>query len=429
MSVLVVLPPLQARAAATEPRGGAVGLDERSDAVWKWALSEDGQRILSQGEAPPALWPRADELVVALPPQTLGWAHVDVPKVASSRLRMALAGLLEDTLLEDTGELHFALPPQARPGRRVAVAVMHRRLLQQALQMAAVSGRPIDRVTPVFAPVMGSDAQAGTAAWAHFQPSGLPGEGECQLVWSDPQGVVCLPLQGEGARALATPAAERPAMWSTTPATAALAEAWAGRPVPVLAEAQPWLQAAQSGWELRQFDLAPRHRGLQGARDLWRQVMGPAWRPARLGLIALVLVNVAGLQVWAWQEQRAVQTVREAQVALLKSTHPQVRTVLDAPVQMARETDRLREAAGQPGEADLEAALAAAAAAWPNGQPPPQGLRYERGQLTLSAPGFNPTQVAELTERLRPLGWSVEASGPRLLMTRRSPAAPRKPTP
>jgi len=415
MSVLVVLTPAPARAADTSARAtGASGL---GDAAWPWALCDDSPQIVSQGASPPALWPRADSQVMVVPAQALAWIPVDLPKVPVGRLPAALAGLLEEALLEEADELHVALPPQAKPGRPATVAVMPRSHLQQVVQAAEAAGREIDRVVPAFAPCR--------PPRGHFRQVDLDGQGTCQLVWADERSVAGLPLQGDGARALVQQASEQ-ATWSSTPAAAAAAEAWAGRPLPVVPEAQTWLDAAGSGWELRQFDLAPRHRGLRWGRDAWRRFRGPDWRPVRLGVAALVAVNVLGLHLWSWQQQQAVQARKQAQVALLKATHPQVRVVLDAPLQMQREADRLRVAAGQPGEADLEAALSAAAAAWPAGLGPPQALRYERGQLTLSAASFSPGQLGAMAEKLQPLGWAVEGSGGRLSMTRRGDSAGKR---
>ncbi len=419
MSVLVVLTPAPPRAADLPAR--APGANGPADAAWKWALCDDSPQVVSQGESPPALWPRADSLVMVMPAQALAWIPVDLPKVPVGRLSAALAGLLEEALLEEPEQLHVALPPQAKPGRPATVAVMPRSHLEQALQAAEAAGREVDRVVPAFVPCH--------PPRGHFQQADLDSRGTCQLVWADEHSVAVLPLQGDGARALVQQASAQ-CTWSTTPAAAAAAEAWAGRPLPVVPEAQTWLDAAGSGWELRQFDLAPRHRGLRWGREAWRGFRGPTWRPVRLGLAALVAVNVLGLHLWSWQQQQAVQARKEAQVALLKATQPQVRVVLDAPLQMQREADRLRAAAGQPGEADLEAALSAAAAAWPAGLAPPQALRYERGQLTLSVAGLNPAQVGAMGERLQPLGWVVDGSGGRLSMTRRSAAAGgRSPTP
>jgi general secretion pathway protein L len=124
------------------------------------------------------------------------------------------------------------------------------------------------------------------------------------------------------------------------------------------------------------------------------------------------------LNAWAWQQQRAIAERQQAQQALLRSAHPQVRVVLDAPLQMQRETAVLRARAGQVGEADLEAALAAAAAAWPEGQPPAQGLRFETGRLVLTAAAWSEAQQRSFRERLRPQGWGVDFGAGRLTLTR-----------
>jgi general secretion pathway protein L len=430
MSVLVVLMPMPARAADSDVQGVGAAVPGRRDTPWRWALSDDGRQVTRQGEDPPALWPRADTLVALVPPQALSWASLDLPKVPAGRMRAALSGALEEGLLEEPEHLHFALPPQARPGRRCTIALLARAPLSAALQAAEAAGRDIDRVVPLFEP--------GPTPRAHFQQAAHDGPAATQLVWADEGGVATVPLEGDGARELVPPAsaqqAENPSAgpaitWTCTPAAAARAEAWSGRPVPVVPEWQPGLEAAGSAWELRQFDLAPGHRGLRQGRDAWRRFWSAPWRPLRLGLAAAVVVNVLGLHAWSWQQQHAVRAAQQAQVSLLQSTHPQIRVVLDAPLQMQRELDRLRQAAGQPGEADLEAALAAAAAAWPAGQAPPQALRYERGRLTLSAAGLDETQVSSMNERLQPLGWSVAAAGGALTLTRRNASAGRGGTP
>ena len=430
MSVLVVLMPMPARAADSDAQGVGTAVPGRRDTPWRWALSDDGRQLARQGEDPPALWPRADTLVALVPPQALSWASLDLPKVPAGRMRAALSGALEEGLLEEPEHLHFALPPQAKPGRRCTVALLARVPLTAALQAAQAAGRDIDRVVPLFEP--------GSTPRAHFQQAAHDGPAAAQLVWADEGGVAALPLEGDGARELlrplSTPQAPDPhagpaITWTCTPAAAARAEAWSGRAVPVVPEWQPWLEAAGSAWELRQFDLAPGHRGLRLGREAWRQFWSAPWRPLRLGLAAAVVVNVLGLHAWAWQQQQAVRAAQQAQVSLLQSTHPQIRVVLDAPLQMQRELDRLRQAAGQPGEADLEAALAAAAAAWPASQAAPQALRYERGRLTLSAAGMDGTQVSSMNERLQPLGWSVAAAGGALSLTRRNVSAGRGGTP
>jgi general secretion pathway protein L len=127
----------------------------------------------------------------------------------------------------------------------------------------------------------------------------------------------------------------------------------------------------------------------------------------RYGLIALALMHVAGLNLWAWYQQRQVEVKRAAMTQLLRVTHPQLRTVLDAPVQMQRETDALRAAAGKAGESDLEPLLGVAAAAWPEGQPALQTLRFDNGRLSFPAAGWSEPQIAQFRAQLASGGWDA----------------------
>ncbi len=114
----------------------------------------------------------------------------------------------------------------------------------------------------------------------------------------------------------------------------------------------------------------------------------------------------------------AIAQKQAAQASLLRATFPGVRAVLDAPLQMSRETDVLRAAAGRTGAGDLETLLGAAAAAWPEGQGPVQTLRFEPGRLTLSAAGWSEQQVAQFRDRLRPGGWNVDSAEGRVTLSR-----------
>jgi general secretion pathway protein L len=181
------------------------------------------------------------------------------------------------------------------------------------------------------------------------------------------------------------------------------------------------MQAAAGEWNLRQFDLAAQRRGHRALREkllpLWRS---PRWRPARIGLATLVLVQLVGANVWAWQQRHALAQRQQSMTALLQTTFPQVRAVIDAPVQMQKEIDLLRAAAGKPGDTDLEPLLAAAEVAWPSGRGPASALHYEPGRLTLTSPGWSPPEVDGFRSRLLPLGLDAEpsANGPSIVKAR-----------
>ncbi|MDH4053301.1 MAG: type II secretion system protein GspL, partial [Rubrivivax sp.] len=320
----------------------------------------------------------------------------------------------------DDEALHFALPPEAVAGRPVWVAVTHRPWLQDTLARLESGGGMVDRVVPAAVP--------GGPAHGHFTPAPGAGDAEAlQLVWTDADGATVFGLAGSLARtrAAAASAQSDPApRWTATPAAAAAAEAWLGQPVAVLGEAERALAAARGGWNLRQFDLAPRHRGATAVRHAWRGFFGPEWRPVRAGLLALAAVQLLGLNAWAWQERHALDGKRAAMVALFRSTYPKVPAVLDAPLQMARETEALRAAAGQPGDTDLETLLAVAAAGWQDAQGKVSSLQFEPGRLVLGVPGWSAADAEALRAQLQPAGWAVTLDGELLTIARAPGAAP-----
>ena len=410
MSMLVITLP---------PRPRANGTPAATE--FSHVLSPNGLAVARQGHGGLASLPRADTVVAVVSAMDIAWHRIDVPKAPPARLRAALGGLLEEQLLADDGEVHFALQPQARAGQPSWVATLDKAWLAAQLAVIEAGGLTVDRVVPALAPQVAPEL----AAAGHFFTPGAD-SADVWLALSDAQGARCLRLAGALARALApsTDSAAAPE-YTATPAAAAAAEHWLGAPVQVLTEAEGALAAARSPWNLRQFDLAPRHRGLRALRESIKHFAAPAWRPARWGLVALVGVQLIGLNLWAWHQQRSVNEKRLAQVALLQSTHPQVRAVLDAPLQMERETESLRSAAGKAGAGDLETLLAAAARAWPEGSPPADQLRYDNGRLTIGGAALNPATLQQLRSRLESTGWAVDTADGKLTLGRAPRAAPK----
>ncbi|MEO8279151.1 MAG: GspL/Epsl periplasmic domain-containing protein, partial [Ideonella sp.] len=138
------------------------------------------------------------------------------------------------------------------------------------------------------------------------------------------------------------------------------------------------------------------------------------WRPARIGLAVLVLVQLVGLNLWAGHQRAEVREKKAQMVSLLQTSFPQVTGVLDAPVQMRREVQTLRALAGIPGPADLEPLLFAAAAAWPAGKPPADTLRYEPGRLSLPAADWRPDEIERFNAQLQASGYSAVVADGRL---------------
>jgi general secretion pathway protein L len=400
MSVLVILLPARPRAAApwTPP------------ADYAFVLSADGQSVAQQGRAAARSLPRATSVHVLLPECDLAWQRVAVPRAPAAKLRAALGAVLEDDLLEDDEQLHLALEPGLVPGQTGWVAVTHKAWLVQVLADLAQAGVTVDRVQPTTAP---QAAQSPVRVHALPTPDH---DDDATVVWADAGGVLCARLSGGLARQRLASVDRSALISSAHPAAVAAMEHLLEAPVTVLAEAERALIASRSDWNLRQFDLATRHRGLVAVRDGLRQWQQPSWRPVRIGLALLLLVQVLGLNAWAWQLDRRVNDKRAEMNRLLQSTYPQVRSVLDAPLQMQRETELLRASAGQPGSGDLEPLLAATALAWPDARPPLQALQFEPGRLTLTPTDWDDAQHAAFADRLRSAGYSAERDGAQVVI-------------
>ncbi len=409
MSVLVILLPARPRTAA----GSGVVVD------YAYVISNDGgASVAQQGRAAAAQMPRADSICALLPEADVSWLRPVLPKAPAARLRAALGGLLEDELLSDDEDLHLALQPDASVGQPAWVAVTDRAWFAARLAELEAAGVAPQRVMPASWPAAATaDGTAGPVQ-AHVLPPASGDEGdEPTLVWSDDSGVQCLRLAGGLARHKRDSSDRAQLQVSAHPAAAAAAEQWNEGPVTVRGDAERALAALRSAWNLRQFEFAPRHRGLQALRLGLQQFARPEWRPLRWGLVALVLVQVAGLNLWAWHLNRSQDDKRQAQLRVLQTSHPQVRSVLDAPLQMRRETDALRTAAGRPGPGDLETLLSVAAAAWPQGLPPLQALRFEPGRLSLTPAGWDDAQHSTFEAQVRAAGYQAQREGAQLLLT------------
>jgi general secretion pathway protein L len=402
MTTLIVTPPTD----PTDP-----------NALWDYLLSPDGQvagehASVSLGQVPKRK-ASGDQVVALVPPARLSWHAVQLPAGslsqrlfqdrAAPRLRAILEGQLEDHLLDDPAQLHFALEPQARNDAPVWVAVCDRTWLRAALQALAQAGHVVSRIVPEFTPGEPALLQVVTAP----QESAA---GTAQLVAASAQGVSVWPLSSASLAALdwtpETPVLSEPAWVQQT-------QALLGQAVTLQASTERRVLALQSAWDLAQFDLLSSTQRRIWAR--WRDAVAtllqaPRWRPARLALLTVVVVNLLGLNAWAWREQAQLQAQAAAIRHVLTSSFPKVVVVVDAPVQMAREVAALQQASGALSPRDLESLLSAVGAATP-APAQPRTLDYAAGALRLQGLALNAEQLRLLSGQLQPLGYSANAVG------------------
>ena len=421
MSILVVLIPQRARLHAQSP-AGSDRAESRAGQEYDYVTSPDGLQVHRHGRAAASLLPSATSVVAVLADNDVSWHRIKLPKAPAARMRAALDGVLEEALLDDADAIHLAVAPQAVPGQTAWVAAVDRRWLREELAALEKANVFIDRVAPMSWP---DDPPIG-----HFAETVADANGPAQgvaLTWAHADGVVSLRLEGGLARALLPADIPATTRWSASPAAATAAERWVGARVNVLPASHRALQASRSLWNLRQFDLARRTRGARAVRDTLRQFFSPAWRPVRLGALALIFAQVAGLNLWAWHQRSALDAKRAAIASLVKATFPGVNEfdiARDVNAVVQRETTALRNLAGKPGDADLEPMLQAASSAWPSDRPPVESLRFEPGKLSLGASGWSAVQIEQFRSLLRPGGWNVESAEGRLILSRaKGPAA------
>ena len=381
---------------------------------YHYVLTPDGQTVGDSGWLALALLPTAGELVALVPVHKLSWQQVQLPKGSlgrgmfrdggPARLRAVLEGVLEDRVLDDTTDLHFALEPAASDEAPVWVAVCDRAWLKTAVEALEQAGRRVSRIVPEFAPDASRDV---------LHVLGTPGDAHCVAVKST--GVVVWPLSAAGLALLDWPEYQ-PVV--AEPAVVSQAEQLLQHAVTLQPGALRRVQAAQSAWDLAQFELL----NSSGARS-WKRVAdaalrlarAPRWRAARLALLALVVINLAGLNAWAWREQAALQTQRQNIREILTATFPQVRVVVDAPLQMGRELAALQRASGQASGRDLEAMLSAFGAQAP-ATAVPDALDFAAGELRLKGLKLSADEVSALSQRLKPQGYVASAESGTVLL-------------
>lgn len=107
-----------------------------------------GAKGIESGETPIVLLPKASSVDLVFDTSDVFVAAVDAPRMPEAKLRLALPNLLEERLLSDPADCHFAFSPQARSGTvttiasapKLPVAVIDRGLLTSALDALSEAG-------------------------------------------------------------------------------------------------------------------------------------------------------------------------------------------------------------------------------------------------------------------------------------------------
>lgn len=313
--------------------------------------------------------PRGTRVVLLVAAEDVSFTTADVPPLSGIRLREALPNLVEDTTVGDVGAVHVALGQESGPGGKRLLAVIDRHWLA-AMQVDVVrAGHRVAAIIPESLAVPLADgawslASAGSPtgrearAWLRY------GAQQAIALPQDPSGAIAIvaAIGRTSAGALRPP---RQLDLYATPAAKAAAKAIGETIAATLAVAfndsggDPFIEwLARRGHEgaygaplsLLAFD------GGRGAGTVWKR-----WRIAAALGVAILAVQVIGMQ-WQWAGlRRETSALRAQQTQALMTAFPDTRAVLDPSLQMARGLAALRASTGRSDPADFSTMMAAAA--------------------------------------------------------------------
>lgn len=383
-----------------------------------YVLSDDGQSIQRSGQAAASLLPatsRTTQVSAVIPAAQLSWHAVTLPlglNVQSrrqQRLRAVLDGLLEEKLLDEPASMHLALDAGSAAGQTCWVAACDKSWLQSHLQALEQHGHAASRLLPEQWP--SSTAQlllSGDSTQPQLSATGLDAQ-TCLVV---------LPLNADASLLpplLARLPEDLPVL--AEPHLARSAEALQ-RPVTIFTAAQRLLQSHGYAGDLAQFDLdlGGSTRAKRRLLDAWHGfAKAPQWRAARWAAGIAVVAQLAGLNAWAFRENRAIELRQQQAKQVLQSTFPHVPVIIDAPVQMQRELDLLRSNSGALSANDLEALLAASAGI--QGVQDAKSLQYQDKQLRISGLDLSPEALGDAQQSLQANGYVLQREGTELVLS------------
>ncbi|MBI3778764.1 MAG: type II secretion system protein GspL [Gammaproteobacteria bacterium] len=308
------------------------------------------------------------------PPSESLLTHVTLPTRSRAKIQQALPYALEDQLIGEPDQLHFAY--RALDDGNLAVAVTTRARLQAWITQLTDAGlRPTSLCPAQLAlPLIGdswSVAYHEDEIWVRTGPS---------------SGFVC------------TASARTPPSMLVTALNEAREKQMSPQKLLVIQAPQGFDQTAwstslglpiqvqtQSFW-VSHHEPVPALNLLQGAYAPSSQMhtMVPALRQAAI-MLAAWLIGSLGFNLWEWwQLKKTHENLRQEMVSLFKRTFPEAQTVIDPALQMQRLISEMQDKGGKSSGTDMLPLLGNIA---PVVQASPQlklrGIQYGESRLTL----------------------------------------------
>ena len=279
---------------------------------------------------------RFGEILGIVPARRLSWHRIQLP-VAFRRKRKQInafiRGALEDKLLDELSDLHFAIAPRVGADGMVWVAVCDRLWLMNHLDGLAALGLSLTRLIPELSP----DTAKGPLAIGH---------GDKPMLWlsSVDGGLWSLPLNREAVNSIGYELGEnahgtKPVIYAD-PSGSRFVSNLSDLRVELMDVAGHLAWVRASDWDLLQGPLESKvtRRLMMGSRRKvarwWRE---ERWRRFRYGVVALLFCNVVGLNVWVYLTRANWEAQQQQMLQLFRETFPEVKAVIDPHRQMLAE--------------------------------------------------------------------------------------------
>jgi len=305
-----------------------------ADSELNYELLDARRRIIRRGRDVPAALPKGHqtELVIAGPDVLLIDARL--PRLSGTRLRAALAGIVEPAVLGDI-ERAFVVTGQSDAEGRAVLAVVDRVLFKRTMELCARVGMEIVSATPeplTLAIRPGVWRLRAAENYSCLRIGGDLGISCSRLEPAEPPAELQLALSRHSERRPNLIEVDGPCD------TAAWSEALG---IAVTVIKQEDLYAVPVAYDLLQYEFAIRMVD-------WR-----AWQLPAMLAAALAVTLLTGLNVEAWLMAREAQQTREQMNAVFRQAFPDVSAILDPMLQAKRALADLRTGAGTANSSDF----------------------------------------------------------------------------
>jgi general secretion pathway protein L len=371
--LLVFMPPRRALPGKTQLA---------SSTVVTYVAFNAGAAASQVGETPIALLPRASSVDIVFDSADVFVTAIEAPKLSDAKLRQALPNLLEDRLLSESSDLHFAFEPPARASGsttlaaqpKIAVSVIDRGLLTRALDVFAETGI---RVRTAYSEIYSVPAPAaGVLALRADRGRGIARSGRHEgFAFDLESGGMPAPI----VLAVRQLGVKRLWVFGREAAKLQAAALEAGIQVDV-SQRDVDLSAADTGVNLLQGPFA--QGGLFGGFSGLPKLTFARLKAPLIWAAVAVATFIVGMNAYHFKLETEVRDLRSQMETAFRSAFPEATAVVDPVLQTQRQLSGLRARAGIASADDfsvLNAQLAQLLSSAPLGSV--AGLEFRDGSL------------------------------------------------